>query len=363
MPGPLLAGDRRRGARDLEVTGPGRHPGPERQRRGPVLVVAGQRGQLHRVFCGRGRLGQLTGRPQGEDAPDEQGRPGEGPAAPVGQGQPPVEVAQGGARTVEQELAPAAKQRRLGALLQFTVEHAVEQRGRGDDVRDGAADVAGDRFRLRQQPEHRGAQPGRPVPLRDGQRILRPSPRRGRVAGGQLTAVELKLEGGPRGGVLVGYRRQLGQQQGPGLLGAGQPPFHQRAERDRLDPPVRPVAVKLAEHGVQGVAALPRVTGGAERERQLEEQRRPLLLRPGPHGKQPERRSQPLRGGPRCLRPDGAGRLRQQADRAEVTELGRPLDVMGLLGQRGRRSAGARRRPGRAHPPASRDSRSHRPCT
>ena len=116
---------------------------------------------------------------------------------------------------------------------------------------------------------------------------------------------------------------------------AGQPPFHQRAERDRLDPPVRPVAVKLAEHGVQRVAALPRVTGGTERERQLEEQRRPLLLRPGPLGKQPERRLQPLRGRPRCLRLDGAGRLGQQADRAEVTELGRPLDVIGLLGQRG----------------------------
>jgi len=76
--------------------------------------VAGQRGQLHRVFRGRGRLGQLSGGPQGEDAPDEQGRPGEGPAAPVGQGQPTVEVAQGGARTVEQELAPADQQRRLG---------------------------------------------------------------------------------------------------------------------------------------------------------------------------------------------------------------------------------------------------------
>jgi len=76
------------------------------------------------------------------------------------------------------------------------------------------------------------------------------------------------------------------------------------------------------------------MTGGAEREGQAEQQRRPLLLHLGTPGEQAERRLQPLRGGRWCLRLDCACRLGEQVDRPEVTELGSTLDVIGLCRQR-----------------------------
>ena len=102
-----------------------------------------------------------------------------------------------------------------------------------------------------------------------------------------------------------------------------------RAERDRLGPRVLSLCAEPEERRVQRVPALLRMTGGAKRERQTEQQRRPLL-RPIPLGKQVKCRAQPLRGGPRRPRLDGVRCLSQQADRPEITKLGGTLDVMSL---------------------------------
>src|SRR5262249_59674777 len=101
-----------------------------------------------------------------------------------------------------------------------------------------------------------------------------------------------------------------------------------------FDPPVRLVAAELAKHRVQRVAALPWMAGCAQRERQAEQQRGPPLLRPRTGGQQAKRRLQPLRGGTRRLRLDGARGLGPPADRPEVAELGGTLDMVGPCGER-----------------------------
>ncbi len=154
------------------------------------------------------------------------------------------------------------------------------------------------------------------------------------VAAGQLPAPQLVLDRGGSSHVLFTQRGQLGEQQSLSFCVVAQLPFHECAERDRLHAPPGLAGAELAEHRVQSVAAFCRVTGDAERERQPGQQRRPLLRRRVPLGKQPERRAEPLCGSGGCLRLDGARGVGQQAHRPQITEVGRPLDVMRLRGQR-----------------------------
>jgi hypothetical protein len=156
--------------------------------------------------------------------------------------------------------------------------------------------------------------------LQRGERLLRPPACGCVVAAVQFTAAELELDRRGRCRCLVGQGGELGQEQCLALAVAAELAFQVGAERYRCGATLVPACAGRKECRAQRVAAFARLTGGAKRERQAEQQRRPLV-RSGGLGNQAKRGPQPLGGGSRRLHLDAARGLGQQADGREVTKL------------------------------------------